>query len=87
MSKMSSALSDFHSRMTDIPVSTDSLKPGTPIFVVSGYQSMFDKEMLSQEYCHFGASLSLMSDSSLLVYDVVSNHPLGLEKRRCYFGL
>ena len=28
---------------------------------------------------HFGAGLSLMPDSSLFVYDVINNHPMGLE--------
>ncbi len=34
MCRMSTALSDFHSRITDVPVATDSLKLGTPILVV-----------------------------------------------------
>ncbi len=48
---------------------------------------MYEREMLSQEYCHFGASLSLLPDSSLLVYDVISNHPLGLERGDISTGL
>jgi hypothetical protein len=86
MSRMSSMLSDMHTHVADRPLATDSLKPGTPIFVVSGYQSMYDREMLSQEYCHFGASLSLLPDSSLLVYDAVPNHPLGLERGDIILG-
>ncbi len=86
MCRMSSALLDAHCRMTDLPVITDSLNPGIPIFVVNGYQSMIDKEILNKEYCHFGASLSPLPDSSLLVYDVVPNHPLGLERGDVVLG-
>ena len=72
--------------MTDLRVITDSLKPGTPIFVVDGCQSTFDREIFNKEYCHFGASLSPLPDSSLLVYDVVPDHPLGLERGDIVLG-
>ena len=83
---MSRALSDVHTRITDVPVATDSLKLGTPLLVVHGNQSMYERETLSNEYCHFGAGLSLLPDSSLLVYDVIANHPLGLEKGDVVLG-
>ena len=86
MSRMSFALLDNHSYMTDLPIATDSIKYGTPIFVTKGNQSMIDKEWFNKDYCHFGASLSPLPDSTLLVYDVVSNHPLGLERGDIILG-
>ncbi len=86
MCRMSSALLDLHTTMKDRLVSTDSLKPGTPIFVVDGSQSAIDREYFNKGYCHFGASLSPLPDSSLLVYDVVPNHPLGLERGDVVLG-
>ncbi|HKJ80802.1 MAG TPA: S41 family peptidase [Ignavibacteriaceae bacterium] len=86
MNRMSSALTDKHTFILDNPVSTDSLKLGTPLLITSGYESMAEREFLSEEYCHFGASLSLLPDSSLLVYDVVPDHPLGLESGDVVLG-
>ena len=78
MCKMNFVLSDIHSFIIDLPIATDSLKSGTPIFVTSGRQSSIDNEFLYREYCHFGATLSPLPDSSLLVIDVIPEHPLGL---------
>ena len=86
MSRMSFALLDNHCYMTDLPIATDSIKYGTPIFVTKGNQSMINKEWFNEDYCHFGASLSPLPDSSLLIYDVVPNHPLGLEKGDIVLG-
>ena len=86
MCRMYYALLDAHCQIKDVPVITDSLKPGIPIFVVNGYQSTIDRVNFNIEYCHFGASLSPLPDSSLLVYDVVPNHPLGLERGDIVLG-
>ena len=86
MSRMSFALLDNHCYMTDLPISTDSIKYGTPIFVTKGNQSMINKEWFNEDYCHFGASLSPLPDSTLLIYDVVPNHPLGLERGDVILG-
>ena len=86
MCRMYRALSDVHTRIADLSVATDSLKLGTPLLVVDGNQSMYERETFANEYCHFGAGLSLLPDSSLLVYDVIANHPLGLEKGDVVMG-
>ena len=86
MSRMSFALLDNHCYMTDLPIATDSIKYGTPIFVTKGNQSMINKEWFNEDYCHFGASLSPLPDSTLLIYDVVPNHPLGLERGDVILG-
>lgn len=61
-------LKDGHAYAYDNNVITTPLNPGIPLLVDgSGYIS------------HFGAGLTPLADSSLLVYKVVPNHPLGLE--------
>jgi len=79
MSHMFKNLLDTHSKVWDVAIATDSLKPGTPLLVVYGTPTMCNRTILNKEYSHFGAGLAPRSDSSLFVYDVVSNHPLGLE--------
>jgi hypothetical protein len=49
------------------------LNPGTPILVGIPY------DIFGFGTQHFGAALTVLPDSSLLVYRVVPNHPLGLE--------
>ena len=79
MNYMVSNLIDWHTQILDVAVNYDSPKPGTPLFVTNGVISMFRKIYLREDVHHFGASLAPLPDSSVFVYDVVANHPLGLE--------
>jgi hypothetical protein len=72
-------LYDFHVQIRDNVVVFDSLNSGIPLFVGSGYHSTITKHIYGEKFCHFGANLAPMPDSSLFVYRVVPNHPLGLE--------
>lgn len=45
------------------------LLPGVPLMMVEGWGDV----------THFGAGLTVLSDSSLLVYKAIPDHPLGLE--------
>jgi C-terminal processing protease CtpA/Prc len=69
MSQLFISLMDNHTRMVDKDVARTELKHGVPLLVTSGYW----------EVGHFGAALAPSPDSSLFVYRVVENHPLGLE--------
>jgi len=86
MSHMFKNLLDSHSLVLDWAIVTDSLKPGTPLMVVYGIPTMINKVYLEREYSHFGGGLAPLSDSSLFVYDVVENHPLGLERGDVILG-
>jgi hypothetical protein len=86
MCRMANDLQDVHTYISDIPVATDTLRPGTPLFVLSGYYSTLLKERLGMDYSHFGAGLSPLPDSSLFVYDAVADHPLGLERGDIIIG-
>jgi hypothetical protein len=79
MNYMFSRLTDMHSAVTDVPVSQDSLKPGVPLFAASGKNSIYAKIYVKKDFCHFGASLAPLPDSSVFVYDVIADHPLNLE--------
>jgi hypothetical protein len=69
MNYLSMALSEGHSRVFDSTVNINTpLDPGVPLLVFGG--SVWND--------HFGAGLTPLPDSSLLVYKVVANHPLGL---------
>jgi hypothetical protein len=68
MAHASRALHDAHTRTYDFDVSQTALLPGVPLLVRGGWRSAG----------HFGAALTLVPDSSLLVYDVIDSHPLGL---------
>jgi len=64
------ALKDSHTRARDRTVNQyTSLNPGVPLLVVGAYG----------DNGHFGAGLTPLPDSSLLVYKTVEYHPLGLE--------
>ena len=70
MNYISLFLKDTHTMLMDIPVNWGTpLIPGIPLFVIGGFRSS----------SHFGASLTPLPDSSLLVYRALSNHQLGLE--------
>ncbi len=58
---------DGHAHAYDNVMLTTPLNPGTPILADGG-----------GVINHFGAGLTPLADSSLLVYKVVPNHPLGL---------
>lgn len=79
MSHLASSLTDMHTNITDWPVSTDSLKPGVPLFVPWHIHSFIKRFNTRDNRHHFGASLAPLPDSSAFVYDVIPNHPLGLE--------
>ena len=69
LNDLAAGMKDGHAHAYDDTVFFETLlDPGTPILVDgSGYIN------------HFGAGLTPLADSSLLVYKVVPNHPLGLE--------
>jgi len=69
MSRLANTLRDAHTRAVDTGVTWTPLNPGTPLLVLSSYQTIE----------HFGAVLTALPDSSLLVLRVVPNHPLGLQ--------
>lgn len=61
-------LQEMHTYIWDNRIRNTPLTPGTPIMVVGHYG----------DNRRFGANLSVLPDSSLLVYETVSSHPLGL---------
>ena len=62
-------LQERHTALFDLGIAGDDLDPGVPLFVPSGW---FPGG-------HFGAGLTPLPDSSLLVYQVADAHPMGLE--------
>ncbi len=86
MSVLAAALSDLHTVILDFPLATDNLNSGTPMFVVMGDQSIVEKDLLSLDYNHFGATLSPQPDSTLLVINAVADHPLGLQRGDIILG-
>ena len=70
MNYLSMALKDSHTRAKDKTVNLYTvLQPGIPLLVPGPYGPCG----------HFGAGLTPLADSSLLVYKTVAFHPLGLE--------
>jgi hypothetical protein len=69
LNHMSFILNEGHSVVYDKEVYNDVLEAGVPLLVADG--GFFND--------HFGASLTPLEDSTLLVYKAVENHPLGLE--------
>jgi hypothetical protein len=76
MSYLSLMLRDVHTLAFDTLVFRTALDPGVPLFYTGGWN----------DNSHFGAGLTPMPDSSLLVYDVVPQHPLGLERGDIVLG-
>ncbi|UCH63699.1 MAG: hypothetical protein JSU77_04430 [Fidelibacterota bacterium] len=72
MSHLMLALREAHTVILDLDVYNDNLEPGVPLLVCHSAYYYADNG-------HFGAGLTPLPDSSLLVYKVVENHPLGLE--------
>jgi hypothetical protein len=68
LGKLAYALNEWHAYAGDDTVWATPMSPGVPVV----YYSMDAR--------HFGAALTPMPDTSLLVYKVVSNHPLGLQR-------
>jgi hypothetical protein len=70
MNYISLYMKDTHTMLMDVPVNWGTpLNPGIPLLVIGGFRGT----------SHFGASLTPLPDSSLLVFKVVANHQLGLE--------
>jgi hypothetical protein len=70
MNYISLNMKDTHTMLMDTPVNWGTpLSPGIPLFVIGGFRSN----------SHFGACLTPLTDSSLLVYRVLANHQLELE--------
>lgn len=67
---------DIHLEATDQTVAFSFPASGTPIMYVGG----------SGDVTHFGAALTPLPDSSLLVYDAVFPHPLGLVRGDVVLG-
>jgi len=69
MNHLGTALREGHTNVKDILVnSSTELLPGVPLWVVGAWTDVG----------HFGAGLTPLPDSSLLVYRVADSHPLGL---------
>jgi hypothetical protein len=69
MSQLANALRDAHTRAVDTGVTWTPLNPGVPLLVLSAYTTIE----------HFGAVITALPDSTLLVLRTVPNHPLGLQ--------
>jgi hypothetical protein len=69
MNHLAMALREGHTIVTDVGVTFTQLLPGVPLWVIGAWY----------RDGHFGAGLTPLPDSSLLVYRVVNDHPLGLE--------
>ena len=77
MNHLGMALREGHTNVKDSLVNVNTeLLPGVPVWVVAGWG----------EVGHFGAGLTPLPDSSLLVYRVAENHPLGLERGDVVLG-
>jgi hypothetical protein len=69
MNHLTLALEEMHTCLDDIGVNQSTpLDPGIPLFVIGAWT----------DNTHFGASLTPLPDSSLLVFKAVPSHPLGL---------
>jgi len=69
MSQLANALRDAHTRAVDTGVTWTPLNPGIPLLMLSAYTTVE----------HFGAVITALPDSTLLVLRTVPNHPLGLQ--------
>jgi len=76
MSYLSLMLRDVHTLAFDTLIFRTALDPGVPLFYIGGWN----------DNSHFGAGLTPMPDSSLLVYDVVPQHQLELERGDIVLG-
>ena len=69
MDRFYMTLRDFHTYADDKIVFETPLNPGVPLMIISGFYTIE----------HFGAVLTVLPDSNLLVLRAVDNHPLNLE--------
>ena len=76
MNHLAMTLREGHTHIIDYSVNTAFPLPGVPLWIVAAWGSLW----------HFGAGLTPLPDSSLLVYRVVANHPLGLERGDVVLG-
>ncbi len=76
MSTLAVALRESHTQVNVLEIQNTILEPCTPIMQVGGWGNVG----------HFGAGLTPMLDGSLLVYDVIDDHPLGLERGDIVLG-
>jgi len=76
MNHLGWALRDAHTWCRDAGVNFSDLDPGVPLWVIGGWGDV----------SHFGAGLTPLSDSSLVVYRVAPDHPLGLERGDVVLG-
>jgi hypothetical protein len=77
MNHLAMALREGHTIISDINVNyVTLLLPGVPLWVIGAWMDVG----------HFGAGLTPLPGSSLLVYRVVDNHPLGLERGDVVLG-
>jgi hypothetical protein len=67
MSHFAYSLRDCHTYAMDSVVAFSALNPGTPVLVVNCF-----------DCSHFGAALTTLPDSSLVVLRTLKDHPLGL---------
>jgi len=67
--KFACSLNEWHASAGDLAVDAMPLTPGTPGVSLPGH-----------DVRHFGAALTPLPDKSLLVYKVIANHPLGLQR-------
>lgn len=70
MSILSLSLEEAHTKARDNSVLSTLRVPGTPILEIGGWGPTAG---------YFGAGLTPLPDSTLLVYQVAPNHPLGLQ--------
>ena len=78
MNRLSWALKESHTFAIDQPINTyTALAPGVPLMVAGWFGA---------DQGHFGAGLTPLPDSSLVVYKVVPDHPLGLERGDVVLG-
>jgi hypothetical protein len=76
MNYISLALKEPHTNARDNLISATVIAPGVPILNIGG----------SGKSGRFGAGLTPLPDSSLLVYDVIPNHPMGLQRGDIVLG-
>jgi len=77
MNHLAFALMEGHTNFKDRGViDSTALLPGVPVWMVGGWADVG----------HFGAALSPLPDSSLLVYRVADGHPFGLERGDIVLG-
>jgi hypothetical protein len=68
MSRLTYELADYHTYAGDLTVFYTPPNPGIPILIIGNW-----------DVHHFGATLTLLHDSSLLVLRAIKNHPLDLQ--------